>query len=240
MRRQSLPWVYMVSAILLSVYGLFFVVREHDKNQKVFISAIVALSIGLSMLLLYMILYFVFKHKKVKTVDTKIEVKEKIKEPLVEIKVEPQAKVQVERKEEPKVKSIKVNRSSTNRSTLSRGYSSDFSESGYVKLVGHGPILEVRGNVIRDMRNNTYYTIEANAVSEQGRGYIYRLERNRIITMSGTPLYEMYGGNINKVFGGFFASVSGNYITKYDLSTKLELTNTFSSRVILLIAALVF
>lgn len=231
MRRQRFAWTYMVIAILLSVYGLFFVIREANKNMKLFIPALIALIIGGVMLLVYLILYLAYakRQKETKAVDTKVE----------EIK---QEKVE----ESTPVK--EVNNQVYNAKPTSRvryvnnsRYDSDYSySSGYVSLVGRGPIIEVRGKNIRDMRDNRYYRIESNRVYLEGSGVGYIIEGNRIKTINGDLLYEISGSNINKVFGGYFASISGNFIKKYDLSIELELSSSFTKDVILLITVLVF
>ena len=231
MRRQRFAWTYMVIAILLSVYGLFFVIREANKNLKLFVPALIALIIGGVMLLVYLILYLVSakKHKEIKVVETKVEdiKQEKVEEPTPVKKVNNQVY-----NAKPTSRVAYVNNSR---------YDSDYSySSGYVSLLGRGPIIEVRGKNIRDMRDNRYYRIDSNRVYLEGSGVGYIIEGSRIKTINGDLLYEISGSNINKVFGGYFASISGNFIKKYDMSIELELSGTFSKDVILLIAVLVF
>lgn len=231
MRKQRFAWTYMVIAILLSVYGLFFVIREANKNMKVFIPALIALIIGGAMLLVYFILYLVSakKHREIKVVEPKVEEtkQEKVEEPTPVKDV----KIQVYNAK-PTKRAVYVNNSR---------YDSDYSySSGYVSLVGRGPIIEVRGKNIRDMRDNCYYRIDSNNVYLEGSGIGYIIEGNRIKTVNGDLLYEICGSNINKVFGGHFASISGNFIKKHDLSIELELSSSFPNDVILLITLLVF
>lgn len=45
---------------------------------------------------------------------------------------------------------------------------------------------------------------------------------------------------IGTVFGGFYASISGNYITVHDLSVKYEMTDRLSKTQLLAVSALLF
>jgi hypothetical protein len=85
----------------------------------------------------------------------------------------------------------------------------------------------MRGNRIRDMRNGRYYRIESNRVYSES-GLAYEIYGNRIRTISGSQLYEKSGDAINKVFGGYFASVSGNRMANYDNSVILEFSGRLS------------
>ena len=109
-----------------------------------------------------------------------------------------------------------------------------------MKKVGYGPILEIRGNRIKDMRTLTYYRIEGEHIYEEGGGIRYSIYGNQIKDTFGGYMYELSGSNINKVFGGFYASISGSYITKYDNSEKYEVTCSLNKSQTLLIAILVF
>ena len=162
-----------------------------------------------------------------KVEEEKIEEDEEIKE---ETKV-------VEDKPKPSIyryDDIEYVPSSRSSSSIYDSYTS------YVRKVGYGPILEINGNRIKDMRNNIYYRNEKGKIYQDGGGLIYDISSNRIRSIYGNQLYEISGNNINKVFGGYYASISGNYLTKYDGSEKYELGDRYSSNMLLLIAVLVF
>ncbi len=91
------------------------------------------------------------------------------------------------------------------------------------------------------MRSNTYYRLENNMVMQEGYGPIFEIRDNQIKSSFGGYLYyELSGSNINKTFGGFYASISGNYITLFDGSIKYEMSDSLSKRQILIVAALLF
>ena len=77
----------------------------------------------------------------------------------------------------------------------SRNYDSYY---GYVKLVGYGTIIDINGNRIRDMRDNTYYRIEGDAVYSDYGGLTYIISGNSIKSIGGHYLYDVSCGNINK------------------------------------------
>lgn len=241
MRKQTLPWIILVIAILASTYGLFLFVRELIMNQKVFIGALTAFLIGMGLLLFYLITYI---HSN-RTKGNKGKPEEDKKEQEVIEPVEkqedaaPQINIEVEKEEEASHENV------VRRPNVASDYPSSYttrtpSVSGYVKEVGRGPIFEINGNQLRDMRSNTYYSLNGNYVYRQGSGMIYRIEGNRIISLNGTPLFELSGSNIHKVFGGYYASIRGDYITKHDLSEKYEMTSSFAPNMMLLIGALLF
>lgn len=231
MRRQRAAWLYLVIAILLSAYGGFFTFREYKGNRTIFIFALIAFIFGLLMLALYLVFYIVKNIKK--------EIDKEEKAPVIE---EPSFIEEEEKEEVKEYKAPSTRDNSRVRYTNNSYYDRDdsYSSRGYVKQVGYGPILEINGNRIRDMRNNQYYRIEGDRVYVEGGGVIYDISSNRIRSIYGSQMYEISGSNINKVFGGFYASISGNYITKYDLSEKYEITAQFSNKTLLLIAVLVF
>ena len=109
-----------------------------------------------------------------------------------------------------------------------------------MKQVGYGPVLRIEGNRIVDMRSNTYYRIEGDRLMQEGYGIRYEIRGNAIRDAFGGFLYEYNGSSINKTFGGHYASVSGNYITVYDLSMKYEMTGDLSKKQILAVAVLLF
>lgn len=231
MRRQRVRWEYLVIAILLTVYGAFFASTQYGKNQGLFVSAIVALSIGATMLLVYSILYAIGQQKA----------KRLAKQQKPEVHEEPEYREEVEKpKEEPKREPRPTSYARYETPTYpSRPSRSRYdSETCYVREVGIGPILEINGNRIRDMRNNEYYRLEGNDVFHNGSGLAYHISGNQIRTIHGGMLFEKSGDRINKVFGGFYASISGNRMTKYDLSRILEISGPLSDKMILVVTVL--
>ena len=240
MRRQRFLWQVSVIAILLITYGGFFVFYQYGKNQAIWISSIVALSIGIVLLVVIFVAFYRKMKKTVKkeTLIVPEEKKAETEEKQPEVKEKP-AEVQ----EEKQVKPVTPRRQAKPRSyyeTSSQPRSYYDSENGYVKEIGHGPILEINGHIVRDMRTNTFYRLEGNNIYVEGGGLAYVIYGDRIQSIRGHLLYEKSGNSINKVFGGFFASISGNYITQYDSSRKFEITAQFSSKMILLITVLAF
>lgn len=231
MRRQSFYWTYLTVAIVLTIYGASLLIYNFNHGKGLFIWALVALIIGGAMLILFLILYLIsFFQKK------RVEVEKPT--PVVEEKpVEETPKEEVKPAPEQRVIKTKSNDVTYVRSSYS---SSSNDQSGYVKLVGYGPVLDINGNRIRDMRSNTYYRIEGNQVYRDGSGLAFEISGNRIRDAFGGYIFEISGSNINKTFGGFYASVSGNYITKYDSSEKYEMTDSFSGKTLLVIAVLIF
>ena len=241
MRRQYLPWMILVIAILLVAYGGFFSIREFNNNNSLFISAVIACSIGGLIIILYIILSLIPGRKKKEDSSTvhKIEKKEPSEstpEPKIESDPEPTSKEVSKESERPTIDRSETVVRKVGFSTERSSYSS----SGYVKRIGYGPVLEIREKRIRDMRNNTYYRIEGGFVYSDGGGLVFEISGNRIRNAFGGPLYEISGSNINKVFGGYFASYSGGRITKYDLSEIYEATCDLNKNMILLVAALLF
>ena len=90
MRRDRIAWTYKVVAILLIMYGGFFVIYDHDKDKSIFIFSIIALVVGVLMLAIYVGVYFYSKNKKVEPkeeVPNEVEqVEEKKKENIAEEK----------------------------------------------------------------------------------------------------------------------------------------------------------
>lgn len=241
MRRHYLPWMILVIAILLVAYGGFFSIREFNNNNSLFVSAVIACSIGGLIIILFIILSLIPAKKKKEDSSTvhKIdeeEPNESIPEPRIESDSEPTS---IEISKENKRPTI--NRSeTTDRSVRPKIERSSYSSSGYVKRIGYGPVLEIRGNRIRDMRDNTYYRIESGFVYSDSGGLAFEISGNRIRNAFGGPLYEISGSNINNVFGGYFASYDGDRITKHDSSEIYETTCSLNRSLLLLIAALLF
>lgn len=237
MRSQRIVWTYHVLAILFITYGVFFAIRTYNVSLTHFIIAIVAMSLGVLMLLVYYIFYLIAKKKrdnaKQQVIDqTPIEVEPKQEEVKEEKPVEEAPKKVVSNDVTYVRKSKPVSRYDTPDDS---SYS-----SGYVKQVGYGPVLEINGGRIRDMRRNVYYRVEGNRVYIEGSGLAYEISGGVIRTITGNQLYQMSGNSIYRVYGGFFASISGNYITKYDSSEKYETTCQLSNKMMLVVAVLVF
>lgn len=231
MRRQRFAWTYAVISVLLILYGSYFAFREHGNGSSLFVSAIVALSIGIAMMALYLVLYLVGKRQDAN--------KAKEQKPQSKIEEEPA------KEEEPlRTNSASIYRYPDAKPQYRESRSVyDSGESiyrGYVNKIGYGPVLEINGNQIRDMRDNSYYRIEGNYIYANGSGLLYEISGKRIRSVSGRELYEIYGGAVHKVFGGYFASISGNYITKHDLSERYEISSQPSSSLALIIVTLLF
>ena len=229
MRRERLAWTYLVITALLLAYGGYTAIYHHDKNRALFISGIVAFFIGLAMLIIYVVLRFAKKKK-----DPEAMPEEKKEEAVDATMIEPIKKVSMEKEivlEE--VAHVKAPR---------QGYSNRTTDvaRGYVRHMGHGPVLEVQGMRIRDMRSNIYYRIDGSYVySEQG-GLSFELQGNRIKSLAGAGLFELQGDQLRRVFGGAFASVNGAYITTYDGLEKYECPSDLNRSQLLVVAALLF
>ena len=232
--------MYLVLAILLLAYGGFTAFREYDKNQTAFIIGVVGLCLGGAMLLVYLILFLVSKaQKKAMTPEIAATKGPDILETIPEEKEEePEIVFPAPKEERETPKPASADREPVYRPGRSVYERTEYG-SCYVSLVGRGPILEVDGNRIRDMRNGRYYRIESNRIYSES-GLVYEIYGNRIRTISGNQLYEKSGDTINKVFDGYFASISGNRLAKYDNSVILEFSGRLSDYQILLIAVLAF
>ncbi len=236
MRRQRLIWSFLVVSILFIAYGTYFSFRKFSTNKVHFYIALTIAIIGALMLATYLIFYLIdsIQRKNVKkNTPPKVET---VEEPVEEVE-EPK-----EEKPEPKEESKPYRNDTDHVSSFTprRTSSSDYGGTVYVKRVGYGPVLEISGNRIRDMRNNTYYRIDGNYVYCDSGGLVFEISSNRIRHISGGYLYEISGSSINKIYGGFYASISGNYITLYDSSEKYEITDSLSRSKLLVMAALLF
>ena len=189
------------------------------------------------MLLTFVILYLISADKKVKEIKKNSVILPKEETIIDEEEVEEEKEEEKSAQKEIESSPIKEYREAPAPKLKERP---EPLPSGYVKLVGYGPILEVNGNRIRDMRSNTYYRLENNFLYINGSGVAYEIRGNKIKNAFGGYLYEISGDSINKTFGGFFASINGNYITKYDLSEKYELTTRFTTSQLLAITILIF
>ena len=212
------------------MYGSYFAITKYNEDKTFFIVALAISLVGVAMLIFYSTLYILsFKRSKSTKKEDIVEKPEPVEEKVQEHDT-PQ-KVTTPKRDYEYVST----RSPSRRST----YDDDYS-SGYVKLVGYGPVLEISGNRIKDMRNNVYYRIQDNYVYQDGGGVIYEISGNKIRSAFDGYLFEISGSSINKVFGGFYASISGNYITKYDSSIKYEVSFSINTRQLLVVAAILF
>ena len=247
MRKQHFAWVYLVTAIVLIMYGAFSLIYSLTHNRAVPVLTIVFLSVGglMFVIVIVLALYGSF-HKEIpvdqpdpyhyeKEAFQKEEVEE---EPKKEVKQSPRVEEQTPPKRAPRYDGgYRPNRRSDDDYS---GVSYNRGGSFYISKVGSGLILRVNGNRIYDMRTNTYYRIEGNQVYEEGSGPVYEINGTRIRYAFGSYLYELSGSNINKVFGGYYASVSGNYLTRYDSAEKYDLGGSLNRMQLLTVAALLF
>ena len=236
MRRQYFNWTWLVLALVLTVYGGYSLIYSHINNNPVPTLGLVFLIIGSVLLVAFLIFAFISLFQKKKKIDesnTVIEnsVKE-IKEESVEVVEEP-----AEIKEEPKNTYSPRSEITYENRRVVRSFSGG---SGYVKRIGHGPVLRISEEEILDMRSNTYYRIEGNMVNRSGSGPVYEISGNRIREAFGSYLFELSGSNLNKIYGGFYASISGGFLKVHDLSEQYEIPTSLNKKQILVIAALLF
>lgn len=238
MRKQYFKWSWFVLGLVLSVYGAFSLIYNHTHNKDFSILGLVFLIVGLILLVSYFTLLTisVIQDNKSK------KIKKTIVEQPKEIKIEQPEKIKVEskpvKKEEKPTTNRDVSYSQSNKPVRStREFNGG---SGYVKLIGEGPIIRISEQEILDMRTNTYYRIEDNYVKQMGYGPVFELVGNRIKLAYGGYLFELSGSNINKVYGGFFASISGGFLKTYDLSQNYEIPTSLNKSQILAVVALLF
>lgn len=237
MRRQYFYWAYLVTALVISVYGGYIVFYNLNNKKDVPVLGLVFFIAGIVLLLIYLILFIIsFIQKKNRPINNEVvEVKEKEEEIKPEIKEEPKPEV----KEEPKPRVASSPRRDIEYRSM-RKISRPVGGSAYIKRVGYGLVLRVEEEEILDMRTNTYYRIEGNMVKRSGSGPVFEISGNSIRAAFGSYLYEISGGNVNKVFGGLYASISGNYLTVFDLSEKYEITDSLNRKQLLVVVALLF
>ena len=240
MRRQHFAWTYLVIAIVLTLYGGFSIIYNVGKQKDVPVLGLVFTIIGGIMLAIFLALFLVdlFRKKKNPPLPEKPVVEEPIEEPAVVEENEPE---EPEEPEEvtpaPKIKTeIYGEGSVRRREPVRRSFEGG---SGYVKLIGYGPVLRVSDAEILDMRSNTYYRIEGNMVMQSGSGPVFEISGNKIRTAFGGYLFEISGSNVNKVFGGYYASFSGGYLQTHDLSAKFEVPSDLNLQQKLAVVALV-
>ena len=238
MRRQYFAWTWLTLAIVLTGYGSYSIIYYRANNKAVPVLGWVFFITGTVLLVVYLILFFIslFQKKKIT----------KAKENNVIVEAEEEAVPQEEKNEaiqEVKETPLRpVNQSRKSDVTYEcRSRGSGFSGgSGYVKMIGYGPILRINEEQILDMRSNTYYRIEGNMVNQQGCGPVYEISGNRIRLAFGSYLYEISGDNVNKIFGGYYASISGGTLQTFDLKEKYEIPSDLNLKQKLAIVALLF
>ena len=238
MRRQHFEWTFVVTGLVLTIYGAYSLIYNHMHGKDIPILGLVFLVIGSALLLIYLVLVIITiiqkKHRKtteselIETLKTEEKKEEptSVEEPLV-IKEKPSSEVEYTPREKP-------------THTKSKSVYDFDGGSGYVNLVGYGPVLRVENERILDMRSNTYYRIEGNLVKELGSGPVFEISRNRIKLAFGGYLYEISGDNVNKTYGGFYASFSGNYLQTHDLKEKYEIPSGLNMQQKLAVVALLF
>ena len=234
MRRQHFPWIYLVTAIVLTAYGSYSCIFNAVRGKPVNMLGLAFVAVGGIMFLIFIALLII---------DIMRKRKEKPEEPpIVEQVEEIEEKPQIEEKKPAKPASFE--RSYSDEVTYERrSYSGsrDFGgDSGYVKLVGYGPVLRVEEETILDMRSNTYYRIEGNMVMMSGGGPVFEIVGNRIRQTYSGYLYEIVGDNVNKIFGGYYASFSGGYLQTHDLSEKYEVPSMLNRAQKLAVVAILF
>ena len=241
MRRQYFYWTYLVLCFVFIIYGGYNLIYNFNHGKGLSIISLVMLIIGSVLLIIYLILFLITylnKKKRVKQDERVIE-----EESLIEEKKEEPKPVEEEEKKsepEPVKKTAPRDEVIYERSPRPQSrYDIDWA-SGYILLVGYGPVLRLSENRILDMRNNTYYRIEGNIVKQEGSGPVFEINGRKIKSAFGGYLYEISGSNVNKVFGGFYASFSGNYLTTYDSKEKYEVPGSMTIQQQLAVVALLF
>ena len=245
MRRQHFEWTFLVLALVLTIYGGYSLLYNHIKKKAMSVLGLVFFIIGCVLLITFIVLVVISYFQKKKAIKNQENKEPEIAEKPAEIAEKPAKTPQIEKdldeedEPEPIVRSTPDSEVTYVR-TAPRSTPRFEGGSGYIKLVGYGPVLRVENDQILDMRNNTYYRIEGNLVKQMGGGPVFEINGNSIKLAFGGYLYEISGSSINKVYGGFYASISGNYIQTFDLKQKYEMTDSFNKKQILAIAALIF
>ena len=245
MRRSRFAWAFTVVAILLAVYGLYFVIHRDKVDNGVFVTAIIALSLGGLMLLVAIGMKIMSAPKKNKPEEPEPSFPEEEEPPLRQQRHWEEPAREEPRREEPiqdsrpPVRDYDYEEPSEELPRV-RPAPEPRAMSCYVSKSGYGPVFEVSGNRFRDMRNNRCYRLDGSDVYSDFGGLVYEISGNTIRTYTGDPLYQISGDSINRVFGGHYASISGNVITKYDLSERYECSFHLSLTQILVLAALLF
>ena len=233
MRRQYFAWTYLVLSIVLTIYGGYSIIYNLSHKKDIPVLGLIFFIVGAVLLLIFLVLLLVsFIQKKLHKEEKAIEAQEP--EP-----VKDEAKPEVKEEQSPKVKVTP--KRDYEYAPRSKNVSSSFDGgSGYVKLVGYGPVLRINEQEILDMRSNTYYRIEGNLVKQLGSGPVFEISGNRIRLAFGGYLYEISGGNVSKTFGGYYASISGGYLQTLDLKEKYEIPSDLNLKQKLAVVALLF
>ena len=232
--------------ILLLVYGGYFAFREAGKNQGIFVSALIALSIGALMLVILLITLFLKGRKQKEDTVTQIELPGPSK---TEESLPPETHTEAIVSDEPKTEDTFEEKEAVDDKSKDEDDDADVGyveydygrprertescspryRSVYVSQVGYGPVLEWQGNRVRDMRSNRYYRLEGSYLYAEGSGLSYEISGGRIKTISGNPLFEIHGDHISRVFGGHFASISGNSLSTDDQSARYASSGSLTS-----------
>lgn len=246
MRKQHFAWTFLVTSIVLFGYGTYSIIYNTARNHKVPVLGIIFTIVGFILLFIYIVLLIISVIQKV---IYKSKQKKEVKpvEPASEVKAEPVEEekpviaepIIEEKKVSPSKKSSNNDEVTYVRTRVSYRDDDD-GGSGYVKLVGYGPVLRVTGNDILDMRSNTYYRIEGRMIHQNGYGPVYEIYGDKVRVAFGSYLYEISGDSISKVFGGYFASFSGGYLQTYDLKYKYEVSFSLTKKQKLAIVAILF
>lgn len=262
MRRVHFEWTFLVTSIVLTVYGAYLLFYNFAQKKELSVVALIFLIVGLALLITYLVLFILKKKQEKQSANGQIIPKEttepsvppeEIEEPEIEtLEQEADLEEPIEQEEEVGEPDEEDDQLDPYNNPFIIGYENPSRDanpssnpnrnlgSGYVRKVGYGPIMEIRGEIIRDMRSNSYYRMEGNMVKKEGYGPVFEINGNRIRSTFGGYLYELSGSNINKVFGGFYASISGSMLSKYDNSERYEIPGRLNANQILTIAALIF
>ena len=229
MRRQYFRWTYLVLAIVLTSYGGFGVIYHYYHNQKLSILSLVFLIVGATMLLFYLALSIVDICRKKK------------EPPVYDEPIKEEEYDEPSPNKDPYQKDTRLRYEYNATPTPAKHQSRyDVDISAMVRKTGYGPVLDINGNRIRDMRTNTYYRVEGGYVKQEGSGPVYRIDGNRIGKAYGEFLYEINGDNVNKIFGGYYASISSNVIQTFDLSERYEINGSLNLNMKLAVIAILF
>lgn len=240
-RKQYIDWLATVFGIFGTVYGAYLLVWHYRRGNGILPVAMILFVAGVISLVFAIALltsrYIAYKKRK----DHKTPAQEEIEIEIEEDKIEAPQQKPIEEFQEETTQEEPKRPYKRNSDYIERSSSSTYSYSTvYIKLVGHGPILRIEESRILDMRDNSYYRIEGNNVNKEGYGLCFEIRGNQIREAFGGYLFEISGSNINKIYGGFYASISGNYITIHDLSRKYEMTDSLSTKQLLVVSALLF
>ena len=236
MRRRYFAWTWLVLSLVLTIYGTYSIIYYRSQNKGVPVLGWVFFISGTILLVTYLVLALISLIQS-KTRKPKVEpvvVEDKKEEPIQKTE---QVQAPVVEEKTPQTRESSYRREPCYSSKTARSFDGG---SGYVKLVGYGPVLRVENEVILDMQNNTYYRIEGNMVNQSGGGPVFEISGNRIRSAFGGYLYEISGSNVNKVYGGFYASISSGYLQTFDLKEKYEIPTNLNKKQILAVVALLF